>query len=324
LLCLGRIVPSTVMKVAATVAASLVSAVILSGCGGDSDATTTSPPSPEGQNIVQLANATSDLSTLVQAVVAGDLGDTLSGAGPFTVFAPKNAAFAHLPDGVLDNLLKPANKQDLADLLKYHVVSANVTSGDLTDGESVATVEGTHNLTITKEKEVKVNFAVVTTADVMASNGVVHIVDAVLLPYPNIVEKAQATDILSTLVSAAKAADLVETLEAPGPFTVLAPNNDAFSALPAGTVEDLLKPANKQKLVDILTYHVIPSFTLSKDLSDGNVDTVEGKSVMVSVTNETVKFNNATVVTADILAMNGVVHVIDGVLMPPDSTTIEV
>lgn len=331
------------MKVVASIAALAFAAVSLSGCGGD-DATTTAAKATTtttaakatttavvptttaaGQTIVDLAIATKELSTLVAAVKAGDLVETLSGPGPFTVFAPTNAAFDHLPDGTVDTLLKPENKDKLVDVLTYHVVAGKVEAADISDGQTAMTVEGKHNVTFTKEKDVKVNFAIVTTADVMASNGVVHIVDAVLLPYDNIVETASAATDLATLVTAVTAADLAETLQSPGPFTVLAPTDAAFQALPAGTVDTLLKPENKDQLVGILTYHVIPSFTLSKDLNDGDMPvTVQGKPVTVSITGDTVKFNDAAVSTPDVLAMNGVVHIIDGVLTPPTEESIEV
>merc|ERR1712193_351294 len=124
---------------------------------------------------------------------------------------------------------------------------------------------------------------------------------------PNIVELAQSVDTLSTLVAAVVAGDLVETLSSPGPFTVFTPTNDAFGALPAGTLETLLKPENKDQLVDILTYHVVGAKALSTDLSDGQtITTVEGKDVTVSI-GKSVKINDATVVKADVLASNGVV-----------------
>merc|ERR1711885_28719 len=161
-------------------------------------------------------------------------------------------------------------------------------------------------------------------ADNMASNGVVHIIDGVLLPpagltdaKPNIVELAQSVDDLSTLVAAVVAGDLAETLSSPGPFTVFAPTNEAFGALPAGTLETLLKPENKDQLVDILTYHVLPAQVLSTDLKPKQVvKTVEGKELLVSIYKGDVYANKAKVVGADNLASNGVAHIIDGVLLP--------
>merc|ERR1719171_859413 len=163
------------------------------------------------QNIVELASATPDLSTLVTAVKAGGLVDTLSGTGPFTVFAPTNEAFAKLPKATLDFLLKPENKAKLVDILTYHVASGSVHAADLKSGEKITTVEGkqVEARIFDHGKYVYINNARVTTADVDASNGVVHIIDSVLIPpamqaeikaSQNIVELASATPDLSTLV----------------------------------------------------------------------------------------------------------------------------
>merc|ERR1712194_261287 len=196
---------------------------------------------PSLPNIVQLAESVSDLSTLVAAVVAGDLADTLSSPGPFTVFAPTNEGFAALPAGVLANLMKPENKKQLVDILTYHVLPEQVLSLDLKAFQAVKTVEG-KPLHVTKwggrvrvgpsldSKDLKT----VTTADNLVSNGVVHIINGVLLPpsglaaaakRPNIVELAESVSDLSTLVAAVVAGDLADTLSSPGPFTVFAPTN---------------------------------------------------------------------------------------------------
>merc|ERR1712086_1131932 len=190
-------------------------------------------------NIVELAQSVDSLSTLVAAVVAGDLVTTLTSPGPFTVFAPTNDAFGALPAGTLDTLLKPESKALLVDILTYHVLSGQVLSTDLAASQVVATVEG-KNIKVTKDASgVKVGAnleATVVAADNLATNGVAHIIDAVMLPPSaltaaptlNIVELAQSVDSLSTLVAAVVAGDLVTTLTSPGPFTVFAPTNDAF------------------------------------------------------------------------------------------------
>jgi len=134
----------------------------------------------------------------------------------------------------------------------------------------------------------------------------------------DIVDLAVATDFLSTLVAAVKAGDLVDVLKGDGPFTVFAPTNEAFANLPDGTLEDLLKPENKEKLVAILTYHVVPGKILSTDLSNGQkAKTVQGSEITVKIMDGKVMINNATVTAADIMADNGVVHVIDTVILPP-------
>merc|ERR1712166_876994 len=152
----------------------------------------------------------------------------------------------------------------------------------------------------------------------------VHIINGVLLPpsqlaadKPNIVELAQSVDDLSTLVAAVVAGDLVETLSSPGPFTVFAPTNEAFAALPEGTLPFLLQPENKGTLVDILTYHVVSGKVLSTDLAPSqDVSTVQGDTLLIKARDGAVTVNGRNVVAADNEAKNGVAHIIDGVLLP--------
>lgn len=134
----------------------------------------------------------------------------------------------------------------------------------------------------------------------------------------DIVDVAVSTKFLSTLVDAVKAGDLVGTLKGDGPFTVFAPTNEAFAALPDGTLETLLMPKNRDRLIEILTYHVVAGKVLSSDLSDGmKAKTVEGSDIIVHINDSGVKINDANVAAADIMASNGVVHVIDRVIIPP-------
>jgi len=276
--------------------------------------------------IVDLAVATPDLSTLVAALKAADLVGTLSGSGPFTVFAPTNEAFAALPAGVVASLLLPENKATLVKLLTYHVVAAEILAKNLLHGEQIRTVELQYiNATVDSRKNIMINQAKVVSADNTASNGVVHIINAVLI-YPGfappaaktIVDLAVATPELSTLVAALKAADLVGTLSGSGPFTVFAPTNAAFAALPAGVLDSLLLPENKATLVKLLTYHVAAADIHAKDILDGErIKTVEGDTVMAAVSKSGVKINQANVTSADNDASNGVVHIIDGVLTYP-------
>jgi len=274
---------------------------------------------------------------LVAAVVAGDLATTLKSAGPFTVFAPTNDAFGALPAGTVDTLLKPENKAQLVDILTYHVLPSQVLSTDLKTFQRVKTVEGKHLEVFAGRKGVfvgsdKRNLKQVTGADNLATNGVAHIINGVMLP-PTKLEAAPTVDLvdlassvpaLSTLVAAVVAGDLATTLKSAGPFTVFAPTNDAFGALPAGTVDTLLKPENKAQLVDILTYHVLPSQVLSTDLKVFQVvNTVEGKPLIVSNAGKYGVFvgsdlkNLKQVTGADNLATNGVAHIINGVMLPP-------
>merc|ERR1719181_2326448 len=262
----------------------------------------TPAPQPKGQNIVQLAEHTPDLSTLVSAVVAGGLANTLSSAGKFTVFAPTNEAFKALPAGVLDSLMKPENKAKLADILKYHVLPEQVLSTQLKAHQTVRTLEG--NSVVVDKSTRRDIFVVIESgretmsyevikADNLASNGVVHIINGVLIPpaapapapqpkEQNIVQLAEHTADLSILVSALVAGDLADTLSSAGKFTVFAPTDEAFKALPPGTLDTLMKPENKAKLVDILKYHVLPEEVLSTQLKPFQaVKTVEGKLLHV-------------------------------------------
>ena len=134
------------------------------------------------KNIVENASGSSDHTTLVAAVKAAGLAETLSGAGPFTVFAPTNAAFSALPAGAVDNLLKPEMKKDLTGVLTYHVVSGALKAADLKDGQKLKTVQGQELKVSVKDGKVMINGANVTTADVVSSNGVTHVIDAVLMP----------------------------------------------------------------------------------------------------------------------------------------------
>ena len=132
----------------------------------------------------------------------------------------------------------------------------------------------------------------------------------------SVVENAAADASFSTLVAAVKAAGLAETLSGPGPFTVFAPTNEAFAKLPAGTVESLLKPENKEKLVGILTYHVVSGKVMAADVTAGDVPSVQGENIAVT-TDGGVKVNGANVIATDVEASNGVIHVIDAVILPP-------
>ena len=166
-----------------TIAAAAVAALLaLSACSSDSESADSAAESEAvvTNTIVDVASANSDFSTLVAAVAAADLVETLSSEGPFTVFAPTNEAFAALPAGVLDALLLPENKATLVKILTYHVVSGTVYAADVADG-AVATVEG-QSITLSTKDGVSVNNAKVVIADVMADNGVIHAIDAVILP----------------------------------------------------------------------------------------------------------------------------------------------
>ena len=279
------------------------------------------PPLP---SVVEIIVESPDHMTLEAAVIAAELDDDLSGDGPFTVFAPTDAAFAALPAGLIDELLMDPTGE-LAQILLYHVLGAEVLSTDLSDGQMATTLQG-KDITVTIDgSDVFINDAQVTVADIMASNGVVHVIDAVILPpLPSVVEIIVESPDHMTLEAAVIAAELDDDLSGDGPFTVFAPTDAAFDALPAGTVDELLMDPTGD-LAQILLYHVLGAEVLSTDLSDGQMaTTLQGKDITVTIDGSDVFINDAQVTVADIMASNGVVHVIDAVLLPPLPTVVEI
>jgi uncharacterized surface protein with fasciclin (FAS1) repeats len=269
--------------------------------------------------IVETAVAAGNFKTLVAAVQAAELVDTLNGKGPFTVFAPTDEAFAKLPKGTLEMLLKPENKAKLAAILTYHVVPGSVKAADVVKLKNAATVQGQRVDIKVDAGKVMVDGANVVATDVACSNGVIHVIDTVILPVDGtIVDVAAKNGSFNTLVAAVKAAGLVETLSGKGPFTVLAPTDAAFAKLPAGTLEMLLKPENKKQLVDILTYHVVPGVAAYSDqvVKMSQLPTVLGTPITVTVTDGKVRLNDSNVVATDVEASNGVIHVVDTVILP--------
>mgnify|MGYP000861752966 FL=1 len=284
----------------------------------------TATPEPMLSDIVDTAVADGRFTTLVTAVEAAGLVETLKGEGPFTVFAPTDDAFAALPAGTLESLLLPENKQQLTDILLYHVVPGKVMAADVTGLTSATTVLGKDIAIKVDMGNVYINEAKVIITDIETSNGVIHVIDAVILPPAEeaantIVDIAVADGRFTTLVAAVEAADLVETLSGEGPFTVFAPTDDAFAALPAGTLESLLLPENKQALTDILLYHVVPGKVMAADVTGlTSATTVLGKDITITVKDGKVFLNDTVeVIITDIEASNGVIHVIDAVLLPP-------
>ncbi|MFZ6021269.1 MAG: fasciclin domain-containing protein [Chloroflexota bacterium] len=313
---------------------ALVAVMALAACAPAATPTPTAMPTPmpmptntpAPQTIVDIAVADGRFTTLVAAVQAAGLVDTLAGEGPFTVFAPTDDAFAKLPAGTLEELLKPENKQQLTDILLYHVVAGKVMAADVVNLSEAETALGEKVTIKVEDGKVFVNDAQVIITDIEASNGVIHVIDTVILPPSmtaeapkDIVDIAVADGRFTTLVAAVQAAGLVDTLKSEGPFTVFAPTDEAFAKLPAGTIEALLKPENKQQLTDILLYHVLPGKVMAASVSDGLIaDTALGTSVFFKVDMGKAYINEAQIIITDIEASNGVIHVIDTVILPKD------
>jgi len=210
------------------------------------------------KDIVDTAVNAGNFNTLAAALTAAGLVDALKGDGPFTVFAPTDAAFAKLPTGTVESLLKPENKDKLVAILTYHVVSGDVRAKNVVELNAAETLNGQRVDIAVNDKGVKVDNASVTATDIMASNGVIHVIDTVLLPETNdLVGVASEAGTFNTLIAAVQAAGLADALMGEGPFTIFAPTDEAFAKLPEGTVESLLKEENRGKLQMILKYHVV-------------------------------------------------------------------
>lgn len=302
----------------------MVVLTVISGCDDDDS------PSTPTDNIVVLAQGNSNLSSLVAALTKyPDLVATLSGSGQFTVFAPSNTAFSNLLTAIGQTSIDDIPEDVLKDILEYHVVtSGKVLSTQLTNG-NVETANG-EDIAVTVTGGVKLNGSVnVTTADVEASNGVVHIVDAVLVPpsikpiVGTIVAPAYFNKNFTTLIAAVKGADasILTTLLGNGPsnkkLTLFAPTNAAFTAAGITTLPD------KATLNAVLKYHVIDDEVRAAELPAGSaaIETLGGKFYLSNNGAAGVYINGKTKVTAtDILGSNGVVHVIDRTLIPPSKT----
>ncbi len=276
------------------------------------------------QTITEIVVNSPDHTTLEAAVIAAELDGVLNSPGNFTVFAPTDAAFAALPAGTVDQLLLDPTG-NLAKILLYHVLGAEVFSGDLSDGQTATTLLG-QGITVTLNADgAFINGAKISVVDLDASNGVVHVLDAVILPPAStVVDVVVNSPVHTTLEAAVTAAGLVPALQGDGPFTVFAPTDDAFAALPAGTVDALLMDPTGD-LAKILLYHVVGGEVLSSDLSDGQMAaTLLGQGINVSINADGVFINDAKVVISDIRTFNGVVHVLDAVMLPPSSTVADV
>lgn len=307
-------------------------AMTFTSCNDDDDNGGTTPPAGPTQNIVEIAVASPQYSILVGALTATGLDATLAGPGPFTVFAPDNDAFnsffddAGIPAGTNEERLSAAaaalGLPAIEDLLLYHVLGGQVLASEVPENAYVTTAStaspgdnqislriqsGTAGVTLN-------NSAAVNAADIRATNGVIHGIDAVLT-LPTVVDHAlNNPDVFSSLVGAVASVDLVETLQGPGPFTVFAPTNDAFAALGEAPTGEALQ--------NVLLYHVLSGNVRSTDLAEGPVFALNESSFNV-VFNEDgtaaivdANGNTVNVILTDVQGTNGVVHVIDAVLLP--------
>lgn len=286
------------------------------GSAGNAEARVTAAAAE--QTIVQIAVESPDFKTLVAAAQAAGLVETLGSKGPFTLFAPTDAAFAKVDKAALADLLKPENKDKLRNVLLYHVVSGRVDAAAASKLSNAPAANGQRLDLVFKGGSLSIDGAKVTAADIAASNGVIHVIDTVLMPAQlNLAETAKSAGTFGTLLAAAQAAGLADALAGPEPLTVLAPTDEAFAKLPKGTVENLLKPENKATLKKVLSLHIIPGRVYSDQVAKvSSAKSIDGQSIAPSMKGGHLTINGANIAKADIEATNGVIHVIDRVLLP--------
>ena len=271
-------------------------------------------------SIYDIVSNSADHTTLKAAVDACGLDSFLSDPGTLTLFAPTDAAFNLLPAGTVAALL--ADIPALTDILKHHVIGASVMSSALSNNQVVTTLLGTDVTVTINSTGVFIDNAQVIVADILADNGVVHVIDAVLIPTASIYDVVSNSANHTTLKAAVDACGLDGVLSNPGSLTLFAPTNAAFDLLPAGTVTALL--ADIPLLTDILKHHVVGASVMSGMLSNNQVvTTLLGTDVTVTINSMGVYIDNAMVTVADIVADNGVVHVIDAVLIPTTTDIID-
>lgn len=315
------------------VGASLVGAAASAQCGGheagaseativrasyDASADYNASAQYGGQpDIVDAAMGSNQFSTLVQALKAAHLVETLQGDGPFTVFAPTNAAFEKLPSRTLNNLLKPENREQLQSILTYHVVAGEVPASEVVRLNAAQTVNGQRVDIDVMDGRVLIDGAEVTQTDIETSNGIIHVIDEVIIPQQGTIpEVAGEAGSFSTLLKAVRTAGLADVLMGEGPFTVFAPTDAAFAEL-GSTVNELLKPANRGRLQDILKYHVVSGRVFADDaVKAGSAESLEGGDLRFGIEDARLIVNGTPIVSTNIDASNGVIHVIDGVLIP--------
>jgi transforming growth factor-beta-induced protein len=290
-----------------------VFAQFLSGCSDSSE-----PAGPDATgNLVEVAAEAGIFSTLIVAAEAAGVVPVLAEGGPFTLFAPTDEAFAGIPASAIERLL--ADPELLTRVLTYHLVPGTLDAGAVTGATSLTTVNGASLSVRIEGGTAFVDDAAILQTDIQASNGIIHVIDGVLLPEPvlDLVETALVADDFETLTTLVEAAGLIGALQGEGPFTVFAPTDAAFAALDEELVAALL--ADPELLASVLLYHVVEGAVLAEAVVGlTEVTTLSGETIAISFDGETVRLNGVPVVATDVVASNGVIHVLGGVLLPPE------
>lgn len=303
-------------KTLLVVLSMLTLSMTFTACNDDDD---DMMPEPE-KTIVDVAAEAGQFSVLIQAAQKAGLANFLSTENDITVFAPTDAAFSALLSDLGLSSLDDIDATTLANILTYHVVdgvaySNSLSSGAISSVNTNSPDQSALSLLVNVGSDVMINNAKVTSPDVMASNGIIHVIDKVLLP-PTVVDLATYSDNFSSLVSAVVKADLAGALSSEGPFTVFAPTNDAFAALFAALEISGLDDVAVEDLTSILTYHVVGDNVLSSEISAGQVAALSGEELEISLSDGVTLNGTIKVTVTDIQGTNGVIHVIDAVLVP--------
>ena len=273
------------------------------------------------QTVVDVIVNSPDHNTLETAVVAAELADDLSGDGPFTVFAPTDAAFAAIDPATINALLADPTG-DLAQILLHHVVLGVADGSNISDGLAIGNLIS-QNLTFSASGGLSINGANISVADIKTDNGVVHVIDAVMLPMAvptridgTIMDVVSTSPVHTTLNSLIVSAQLDDDLRSTGPFTLFAPTDDAIAALPASVVESLVADPTGA-LAEVLLFHAVSGVASTDNISNGlAVGSLLGQNLTFTATANGVSVNNINISVFDIYTNNGVVHVIDAVLVP--------
>lgn len=283
-------------------------------------ATNTAHASRHGGNLVQTLERDGRFTTLLAALEIAGLKDTLATGGVFTVLAPTDDAFAALPPGTVESLV--TNVPALQNVLLYHVLGGKQYLAKLVQTSTATTLQGNPVLTVTEGFKVRINGQRVESRSLWASNGIIHPLGGVLIPPASDIDIDSIIDVLAldgrftTLIAAVQAAGLADALATGGPFTLFAPTDDAFAALPPGTVESLV--TNVPALQNVLLYHALgDSKSAYELLCKRSAETLQGEEVAISINRSGILVNQARVVNPNVNAPNGVIHVIDAVLLPP-------
>jgi len=283
-------------------------------------ATTAAQAGYGGGNLVERLERDGRFTTLLAALEIAGLKDTVATGGTFTVLAPTDEAFAALPPGTVESLV--TNVTALQNILLYHVLSGKRPLSDLVKASTATTLQGNPILTLTEGFKVRINGQQVDYPSLPASNGITHPVRGVLIPPAADININSLVDVLAldgrftTLITAVQAAGLADALTTGGPFTVFAPTDDAFAALPAGTVESLV--TNIPALQNVLLYHVLgDSKSAYELLCKRSAETLQGEEVEVSINRNGFIINQSRVINPNVNTPNGIIHVIDAVLLPP-------